>query len=193
MLWNIVIKFRSTILKNQVCIYIRSVNTLWNKLDKIIYYIGALLTVSSVAIITILGIAQVIFRFIIKISVPWTEELMRALYIYVVFFGAVLLERDNGEVRTTMLIDLFSTRLHGLWETIVSLLSICFNIILIIGATIAYNTTISYLGSLPQLSQKMFFVPILISCPLMIIYQIFYMIKNIKEFVTGERMGKEEI
>lgn len=176
-----------------MCIYIRSVNTLWNKLDKIIFYIGALLTVSSVAIITILGIAQVLFRFIIKISVPWTEELMRALYIYMVFFGAVLLERDNGEVRTTMLIDLFSTRLHGLWEIIVSILSICFNIILIIGAAIAYNTTISYLGSLPQLSQKMFFVPILIGCPLMIIYQAFYMIKYIKELVTGERIGKGEI
>ena len=166
---------------------------MWNKLDKIIYYIGALLTVSSVAIITILGIAQVIFRFIIKISVPWTEELMRALYIYMVFFGAVLLEKDNGEVRTTMLIDLFPTRLHGLWETIVSILSICFNIILIIGSAIAYNTTISYLGSLPQLSQKMFFVPMLIGCPLMIIYQIFYMIRNVKELVTGDRISKEGI
>ncbi len=165
---------------------------MWNKLDKFIYYIGALLTVSSVAVITVLGIAQVLFRFVIKVSVPWTEEMMRALYIYMVFFGAVLLEKDNGEVRTTMLIDLLPTRLHGLWETIVSLLSIFFNVILIIGAVIACKTTISYLGSLPMVSQKMFFYPMIIGCPLMIVYQIFYMCRNIREFISGERIEQEE-
>lgn len=164
---------------------------LWNKLDKCIYYLGSILTVSSVLVVTVLGIAQVLFRFILRISVPWTEELMRALYIYVVFFGAVLLERENGEVRTTMLIELLPARLHGLWETVVSVLSIFFNVILIIGAVVAYKTTISYLGSLPQVSQKIFFIPMFIGCPLMVIYQIFYMIKNIREFVSGKSAEEE--
>lgn len=166
---------------------------MWNKLDKVIYYIGAILTVSSVTVITILGIAQVLFRFILKISVPWTEEMMRALYIYMVFFGAVLLEKDNGEVRTTMLIDLLPARLYGAWEVVVSVLSICFNIILIVGAFVACKTTISYLGSLPQVSQKMFFIPMIIGCPLMIIYQLYYLVQNCKIIATGKKIEKEEL
>ena len=170
----------------------REETALWNKIDKCINCLGSVLTVSSVLLVTVLGIAQVMFRFVIKISVPWTEELMRAVYIYVVFFGAILLERENGEVRTTMLIEKLPARLHGLWETIVSILSIIFNVILIIGSYYAYQMTISYLGSLPDVSQKIFFIPLFIGCPLMIVYQIFYMIRNIKEFISGKSLIKED-
>ena len=50
---------------------------MWQKLDKIMAGIGTVLSVISVGIVVILGILQVLFRFVLKISVPWTEEMMR--------------------------------------------------------------------------------------------------------------------
>ena len=105
---------------------------MWQKLDRIMAGIGTVLSVISVGVVVILGILQVIFRFILKVSVPWTEEMMRALFIYIVFFGLILVERENGEVRTTMLIEKLPYKAYHVWESIVSLLSILFNVLVIL-------------------------------------------------------------
>lgn len=105
---------------------------MWQKLDRIMAGIGTVLSVISVGVVVILGILQVLFRFILKVSVPWTEEMMRALFIYIVFFGLILVERENGEVRTTMLIEKLPYKAYHVWESIVSLLSILFNVLVIL-------------------------------------------------------------
>ena len=162
---------------------------MWQKLDKIMAGIGTALSILSVAVVVILGILQVLFRFVIKVSVPWTEEMMRALFIYIVFFGLILVERENGEVRTTMIIEKLPPKLYSLWETIVSLLSILFNILGIIGCFQAIKVTNTTLSALPQISMKMFFYPMVIALPLMVIYQIYYMIGHIRDFLGK---GKKE-
>lgn len=154
---------------------------MWQKLDRIIAGIGTVLSVISVGIVVILGILQVLFRFILKVSVPWTEEMMRALFIYIVFFGLILVERENGEVRTTMLIEKLPYKAYHVWESIVSLLSILFNVLVIVGCFQAMKVTNTTLSALPQISMKMFFYPMVISLPLMVIYQIYHMIGHIRK------------
>ena len=154
---------------------------MWQKLDRIMAGIGTVLSVISVGVVVILGILQVIFRFILKVSVPWTEEMMRALFIYIVFFGLILVERENGEVRTTMLIEKLPYKAYHVWESIVSLLSILFNVLVIIGCFQAMKVTNTTLSALPQISMKMFFYPMVISLPLMVIYQIYHMMGHIRK------------
>lgn len=154
---------------------------MWQKLDRIMAGIGTVLSVISVGIVVILGILQVLFRFVLKISVPWTEEMMRALFIYIVFFGLILVERENGEVRTTMLIEKLPYKAYHVWESIVSLLSILFNVLVIIGCFQAMKVTNTTLSALPQISMRMFFYPMVISLPLMVIYQIYHMIGHIRK------------
>ena len=154
---------------------------MWQKLDRIMAGIGTVLSVISVGVVVILGILQVIFRFILKVSVPWTEEMMRALFIYIVFFGLILVERENGEVRTTMLIEKLPYKAYQVWESIVSLLSILFNVLVIIGCFQAMKVTNTTLSALPQISMKMFFYPMVISLPLMVIYQIYHMMGHIRK------------
>ena len=154
---------------------------MWQKLDRIMAGIGTVLSVISVGIVVILGILQVVFRFILKVSVPWTEEMMRALFIYIVFFGLILVERENGEVRTTMLIEKLPYKAYHVWESIVAVLSILFNVLVLIGCFQAMKVTNTTLSALPQISMKMFFYPMVISLPLMVIYQIYHMIGHIRK------------
>ena len=154
---------------------------MWQKLDRIMAGIGTVLSVISVGVVVILGILQVIFRFILKVSVPWTEEMMRALFIYIVFFGLILVERENGEVRTTMLIEKLPYKAYHVWESVVSALSILFNVLVIVGCFQAMKVTNTTLSALPQISMKMFFYPMVISLPLMVIYQIYHMIGHIRK------------
>ena len=154
---------------------------MWQKLDRIMAGIGTVLSVISVGIVVILGILQVLFRFVLKISVPWTEEMMRALFIYIVFFGLILVERENGEVRTTMLIEKLPYKAYHVWESIVTVLSILFNVLVLIGCFQAMKVTNTTLSALPQISMRMFFYPMVISLPLMVIYQIYHMIGHIRK------------
>ena len=154
---------------------------MWQKLDRIMAGIGTVLSVISVGVVVILGILQVLFRFILKVSVPWTEEMMRALFIYIVFFGLILVERENGEVRTTMLIEKLPYKAYHVWESVVSALSILFNVLVIVGCFQAMKVTNTTLSALPQISMKMFFYPMVIGLPLMVIYQIYHMIGHIRK------------
>ena len=154
---------------------------MWQKLDRIMAGIGTVLSVISVGIVVILGILQVIFRFILKVSVPWTEEMMRALFIYIVFFGLILVERENGEVRTTMLIEKLPYKAYHVWESVVAVLSILFNVLVLVGCFQAMKVTNTTLSALPQISMRMFFYPMVISLPLMVIYQIYHMIGHIRK------------
>lgn len=154
---------------------------MWQKLDRIMAGIGTVLSVISVGVVVILGILQVLFRFILKVSVPWTEEMMRALFIYIVFFGLILVERENGEVRTTMLIEKLTYKTYHVWESVVSALSILFNVLVIVGCFQAMKVTNTTLSALPQISMKMFFYPMVIGLPLMVIYQIYHMIGHIRK------------
>ena len=154
---------------------------MWQKLDRIMAGIGTVLSVISVGIVVILGILQVLFRFVLKVSVPWTEEMMRALFIYIVFFGLILVERENGEVRTTMLIEKLPYKAYHVWESVVSVLSILFNMLVLVGCFQAMKVTNTTLSALPQISMRMFFYPMVISLPLMVIYQIYHMIGHIRK------------
>ena len=154
---------------------------MWQKLDRIMAGIGTVLSVISVGVVVILGILQVIFRFILKVSVPWTEEMMRALFIYIVFFGLILVERENGEVRTTMLIEKLPYKAYHVWESVVAVLSILFNVLVLVGCFQAMKVTNTTLSALPQISMRMFFYPMVISLPLMVIYQIYHMIGHIRK------------
>ena len=154
---------------------------MWQKLDRIMAGIGTVLSVISVGVVVILGILQVLFRFVLKVSVPWTEEMMRALFIYIVFFGLILVERENGEVRTTMLIEKLPYKAYHVWESVVAVLSILFNVLVLIGCFQAMKVTNTTLSALPQISMRMFFYPMVISLPLMVIYQIYHMIGHIRK------------
>ena len=164
---------------------------MWKKLDKFVSGLGTTMSVLSVLTLFVLGILQVLFRFVIKISVPWTEELMRALYIYLVFFGIILVERENGEVRTTMLIEKLPPRLYHAWECVVSVLSIIFNVVVFFGSIIAFRETISYLGALPSVSQKIFFIPLLIGLPCMVLYQCFHLVQNFRAMLGIRKEAHE--
>ena len=164
---------------------------MWQKLDKIMAGIGTVLSVISVGIVVILGILQVLFRFVLKISVPWTEEMMRALFIYIVFFGLILVERENGEVRTTMLIEKLPYKAYHVWESIVAVLSILFNVLVLVGCFQAMKVTNTTLSALPQISMRMFFYPMVISLPLMVIYQIYHMIGHIRKLSGKPGEGAE--
>lgn len=56
-------------------------------LKKLAMNFEAYLCAIAIAVMSVVVFVQVVFRFIVKSSLPWSEELSRYLQVYITFFG----------------------------------------------------------------------------------------------------------
>jgi TRAP-type C4-dicarboxylate transport system permease small subunit len=68
----------------------------------------------------VLVVAQVFFRYILEISVPWTEEAARWFYAYQIFLGCTIAARDRLHLRATFLLERFPPRLAAAVECLIA-------------------------------------------------------------------------
>ena len=135
------------------------------------------------------ALAQIFFRFVLKISVPWTEELARILYVYVTFLGLILLEHENNNIKVTFLIDKLPFKYRYLIQVFLNVFSILFLICLFIGAFIMFrsSSTMNF-GTMTFLKVSILYIPVLIACPL----TAFYLFRQLFNFKIKKIEGEDE-
>lgn len=145
------------------------------KVDKVFNIICVIILVG----ITGLALAQVLFRYVLQISVPWTEELSRLLYGILIFNGVVLLEAENSQMKTTFLMDALPKKARYFTQLSLNVLSIGFLGLMVFGSLRMVRSSWHItLGSLPFLSQAIIYIPVIICFP----FAIYYIIKQIVFF-----------
>lgn len=70
--------------------------------------------------------AQVFFRYVLQVSVPWTEEAARWFYAYQIFLGCAIAARENVHLRATFLLDRFPSRLKAAVECCIAVAGLIF-------------------------------------------------------------------
>jgi TRAP-type C4-dicarboxylate transport system permease small subunit len=72
-------------------------NVIWKCFDTtaLIAFCGMLVLVT----------AQIVFRYLLQVSVPWTEEAARWFYAWQIFLGSAVAMREKLHLRVTILID----------------------------------------------------------------------------------------
>lgn len=65
---------------------------------------------TAFVVMLILVTSQVVFRYLLQISVPWTEEAARWFYAWQVFLGSALAMRARIHLQITVFLDRFSGR-----------------------------------------------------------------------------------
>lgn len=63
---------------------------------------------------------QVFFRYVLEVSVPWTEEAARWFCAYTIFLGCAIAAREGLDVRTTLFLDMFPARLRAAVECVIA-------------------------------------------------------------------------
>jgi TRAP-type transport system small permease protein len=91
-------------------------------------------------ILTLIVSIQILSR-VLSISMPWSEELARQALIAFSFLGGALAYYKGGELKITILVDLFPSALRKWINMIISILSV------IIVAIVIYSA-ILYLGDI---------------------------------------------
>lgn len=88
-------------------------------------------TVERIALFTficmlVLVTAQVFFRYVLEVSVPWTEEAARWFSAYAIFLGCVIAAREGVDVRTTLILERLPDRLKAAVECIIAVGGVIF-------------------------------------------------------------------
>lgn len=91
---------------------------------------GILIFAAMVAVV----ILQVVCRFILRVSVPWTEEMSRLLFIFLCFWGVVVAVRE----KELIVIDTFRAKLRGrarkVLDSLISLFMAAFFAVILAGS-----------------------------------------------------------
>jgi TRAP-type C4-dicarboxylate transport system permease small subunit len=128
-------------------------------------------TLSLFALLLILAVTQVVFRYVLMIPLPWTEELARFTLVWVTFFGAASVTRRKLHLAVDILISKLASGKARV-------LSIFFNLLILIflgtalwGAIIMMEEAMPiFAGSIPWLSQMFLYLGAVIGLSLMVLY-----------------------
>jgi len=76
-------------------------DNLLKKIDIVISWIERNILISSAFSITMLTFFSTINRYFLKISLPWIEEITILFYMFLVYYGASNVEKDNSHLRVS--------------------------------------------------------------------------------------------
>jgi TRAP-type C4-dicarboxylate transport system permease small subunit len=138
-------------------------------------------------ILVLLGLAQILFRYVLQISVPWTEEVARMVYSFMIFTGVILVESENGHMKTTFLINKLPIRGRVIFQSVINLMCIIFCGGLSYGAIKMLRSSWTYkMGSLPMIPTAIVYIPIIIGMPLVIYFLVIQILQYKKYFPDTE-------
>jgi TRAP-type C4-dicarboxylate transport system permease small subunit len=90
------------------------------------------LMVALMALMTLFIFLQVIFRYVLRQPLSWSEEMARYLFSAITLFGAVLLYRDNKHINMTPLKDMLKNKTAKILVDILASLLVLFFLIIVL-------------------------------------------------------------
>ncbi len=103
-------------------------------LTQLIWKVIDFTAMTAFVVMLVLVTSQVVFRYLLEVSVPWTEEAARWLYAWQVFLGSALAMRSRIHLQITVLLDRFSGRPRAVLDLLSALTGLCFLVGIIWGS-----------------------------------------------------------
>lgn len=100
--------------------------TFMDKIGKVEYFLVAVM----IAVMAIVNFLQVVFRYVIEGSLPWSEELLRFLFVWTTFLGAGIGVRKGAHLGLTIIVNNLPPKLKKFVVFINYLICIVFSAII---------------------------------------------------------------
>lgn len=130
-------------------------------------------------VMAIVVLLQVIFRYVMRISVPWTEEFARYLLILITFVGGALAIRDKQHIAVTVILDKLPKKARYYLNKCFNLTIIMFLITVFKGSIIMVKLTWETpVGSISWLTAGKVYLILPVSMVMMIIYLLYQLVNE---------------
>ena len=162
---------------------LKVLKTFWDNFEETI------LTYSFLALIPLL-FAQVFLRYVFNYAIPWSEELARYAFVWLIWLGAGLCVKERRHIRIDVITSRFPERVYKIFECIITLISIAFCVFLLYKSLSVVSMVARLKQTSPALKIPMsaVYASVPVSCAMMIIHYIEYLFKLFK----GSRADQQE-
>ena len=136
--------------------------------------------------------AQVVFRYVLEISVPWTEELAGVLFTTTMFLGMAIALRENEHIVVDFLFKRMGPRAQAAGTLIIYLAVFLFLVLLATGALKMVRVTWeSHLIALNWISTGYLYLAELVAICIMIYYAAAKIVENAAALIGGGTRGRK--
>jgi TRAP-type C4-dicarboxylate transport system permease small subunit len=160
------------------------------KLGKHIESFATFIGTSMLLVFIFATVAQIVYRDVLKISAPWTEEVSRFAFIWMVCFGTVAVQARQEHISMDFVLNKVPEPLRSIFIKIFSVASIMFLAVVFIGAIklLERSSQVPLSVSIPWLKVSFLYIPLIITIPLII----FYLVINIFSCTAIETRERNE-
>mgnify|MGYP001584256579 CR=1 FL=1 len=153
-------------------------------MKKIADTLEKILKVASVCILVLLVIVismQIFARYVLNHSLSWSEELARYLFIYLIFFGASIVYKQNRHISVNYFFDQLPARLRSIISISLDILLLIFLLVVfyqgLILSSIVYNVPTAAL----YIPWTYVYLAIVIGSVCMVIFTLFFIYHRIRK------------
>ncbi|MGQ7248714.1 TRAP transporter small permease [Halomonas sp. V046] len=143
--------------------------------------------IGSVALVAFIALAamQVVTRYVFNNPLDWTEELAAHLLVWLVFIGAIGVQREDGHLRVEMVDEWLSPRRANLLRLGFDVLALVTLVILVVGGIELYQSL--RFDKLPALRWPLrnIMVIVPIACALMALFTLGHIRRRLKAAASG--------
>ena len=161
------------------------------KIDSFLIKLQQFVMIFCIAVMVILIIWEVIARFILKVSVPYAEELTRLAMVWWIFFGSSLAVRFNGHAK----LDAILKKLPGVLQLVMKILiqlaiAVLSFVIMYYGIDITTKAWVDRTTSLAY-PFGVFYLPAVICGFLMMVYAFANVVMTVSQYGRERRKAIE--
>jgi TRAP-type transport system small permease protein len=144
--------------------------------NRLLDHLAALLFAATLVLVLV----QIVCRFVLSLSVPWTEEVSRLVFVWLAFIGASLGVREGSMIVIDTLPEMIGPRWHKVMGPLVHLVSITVIAILFHGSlTLVDSVWPTTLSTVDYISNGWIYLAFTTSFGLMLLYSVKPLLRSI--------------
>lgn len=140
-----------------------------------------LVMASSSLVLFVVTFLQVVFRFIFKAPLAWSQDVIRLCFTYLVFSGAAYCVKANAHLNIDVFITMLPNKARKLLEVMIQLALIGFAVFLIRFGYQFAKTGATQMAPYLPLPMSVYYM----SVPISAVFMLFYMIQQLVEQIVG--------
>lgn len=155
---------------------------------KKLYKIFDGITMAVFVAMILVVVLQIIFRFILRISVPWTEELSRLLFIYIGFFGTAIAVREKELIVIDLLLQRVPKKVQKVLNVGIYILSFAFFMILLVGGIgVFIKVKDTYFATMNFVSNGWIYIALIVGMGMTLLDMVYSVVIKIRREVRNEQ------
>lgn len=153
--------------------------------------ISIILVVALMLSMTIIVLAQVFSRYILKNSITWSEEIARWLMIWICFLGSGIAVKYSQHIGLSFIVDRLNKKVQNIFSLLTNTGILIFLYFCILKSFTLTQFVINQKTAAAQISMAWPYSSVPIGCMIMLVHIIVIIFENLKNFFSKD-FSKEE-